>query len=315
MNHGSLETRTRRTWARSVTVAILALACTSGQPGLARSASPGAPPSQGAVVVATGPFGTVAGLRLAPDGDLPGAATLEALDAWGRGAAIRMAADHGSLATWRSTVTQEPSGVGGTVLDLGNGNGIATVHLPMTGLFLLRLDATVSEPTVPGDAGTLGSWVWRIGVPDRDIPAGGDPYPPAPSIMLVAADQAVGLDPGSGCYVGTCGDIGATAPPRTLPTIHTIAGAPLAVHLSDVSGIADWSAEATPIGGTSGQTVQLGHAAVGPPLDKVTFAAPAEGRWVILVHVRFDRDRGSFDGYGRLIVGPPGNEASPARPG
>jgi hypothetical protein len=299
--------RRSRAWIAGIAgAAALIMAVPWIQPMAARGASPAttsAPATD--QVMATGPFGSVAGIRLDPAAGAPAAEGLEALDAWARGASIVITARDGSLDGWRLSVIQEPVLPGAVPIDLGDGQGTATVRLPAAGLFLLRLDARIGGPAAPGGPGADGSWLWRIAVPDRDLPGGGDPYPPVPAIMLVAADDAVALDPGSGCFVGTCGDIGATAPPRTLPTIRTRAGAPLSVHLADLSNITEWTAQATPIGGTDDQTVQLGSGLGGTSPGWTTFAAPAAGRWVILVHVRFDRGRGSFDGYGRLILGPP----------
>ena len=75
------------------------------------------------------------------------------------------------------------------------------------------------------------------------------------------------------------------------------------VRLSDGSGISAWIADATPVGasGRCDDSARLRHPPM-PPLSTLTFAAPPTGRWVILVHVRFDRDRGATDGYGRLIL-------------
>lgn len=194
--------------------------------------------------------------------------------------------------------------VPGIELGHGNDSDIARLHFPGSGLFLVRLDATVLDPAARGTPAGPGSWVWRIAVPDRDIPGDGEPYPPAPTIVLASGDGSVALDVGSGCFVGTCGDIGATSPPRTLPTLDTLEGAPLTVRLSDHSGMAEWVVDATPIGGTNDQTIVLSTGTSDPPLTTITFAAPGAGRWVILVHVQFDRERGAYDGYGRLILRP-----------
>ena len=76
-----------------------------------------------------------------------------------------------------------------------------------------------------------------------------------------------------------------------------------------------WSVSATPVGGTDGDRVLLGAGDRAAALSRVTVPAPPEGRWVLLVHVRFDRDRGAFDGYGRLILAAADPAGSPAPPG
>jgi hypothetical protein len=214
-----------------------------------------------------------------------------------------MTADGRSFDAWRVTAIREPMGAAATWVELGSGVGRPVIHPATTGLFLVRLDATLSDPTASGGATTEGSWLWRVAVPDRDVPEGGDPYPPAPALLLASADDEVALEAGSGCFVGTCGDIGATSPPRTLPTIRTRAGAPLVLRLGDGSGMDAWTAFATAIGGSDDQAIPLGASAGVGPVTQGTFAAPSEGRWMVVVHVRFDRERGSFDGYGRLILG------------
>jgi hypothetical protein len=272
----------------------------------AQSPSPAASHDGRIAIIATGPFGSVAGLPLSADAALPDPSTLEALDAYGRGARVTISPAAGAIDHWRVTVTGEPSLDAAHTEELGAGesDASAVLRLPSSGLFLVRLDGMVVDPGVPDDPGSAGSWVWRIAVPDRDVPGGGDPYPPMPAIILASAGDNVDLDPGTGCFIGTCGDIGATSPPRTLPTIRTIAGAPLSVRLADGSGIAAWTADATPIGATDDGTIALGGGEAEPAAHSVMFGAPPRGRWVILVHVRFDRDRGSSDGYARLILGP-----------
>jgi hypothetical protein len=274
------------------------------------------PHGTGPQVFAEGPFGRAAGLGLAVDAALPDPGRLEALDAYGRGARVDLRPTVGSLADWRVMAYPEPVRPAGAGTELGSGSDsdAASIRFPASGLFLVRLDAAIIDPPETLES-TAGSWVWRIAVPDRDIPGDGDPYPPAPTIMLASADQSVSLDVGSGCFVGTCGDIGATSPPRTLPTLDTLAGVPLAVRLSDGSGIAGWTVDATTIGGTDEQTLVLATGTSDPPTTSVTFAAPGAGRWVILVHVRFDRERGAYDGYARLILGPADPTAGRSRPG
>ncbi len=301
----------RRTWAtllwpgRGVAAALVLSTAVLAQAGTGSATSPDVSPLAGDPmrVVASGPFGTVPGLSLGPEGVPPDPWALEALDAWGRNARISVSADGLSFDAWRASAFREPIMAGAEPDDLGSGVGHPVLHLPTTGLFLVRLDASLTDPTAPGRTTVASSWVWRIAVPDRDVPDGGDPYPPAPSLLLTSADDRIELDQGSGCFVGTCGDIGATAPPRTLPTIRTRPGAPLVLRLGDGSGMVAWTAEATTIAGMGARTVSLGAGTGDGAMTQGTFAAPGEGGWVILVHVTFDRDRGSFDGYGRLILG------------
>jgi len=305
---GPRPSRAHRAGFRIIRAASAVMAVVLALPTVAmtQGASPAAIDGEPAVVVARGPFGSVVGLPLPDGASLPDAASLEALDGYGRGARVIIAPAVEAFERWRVTAIREPSLDPVTAQELGAGESdtSAGVRLPSSGLFLVRLDATLVDPGSATDPGTTGAWAWRIGVPDRDVPTGGDPYPPMPAIQLISADRSVDLDPGSGCFIGTCGDIGATSPPQTLPTIRTIPGTALSVRLSDGSGIDAWRVDATPVGAAEDATIPLGTGVPAQAAHTVTFAAPSQGRWVILVHIRFDRDRGAADGYARLILAP-----------
>jgi hypothetical protein len=64
-----------------------------------------------------------------------------------------------------------------------------------------------------------------------------------------------------------------------------------------------WSVAATPVDGGAGDTTLLGGAD-DTSTTQAWVSAPPEGDWIVMVSVTFDRDRGSSDGYGRLIVRP-----------
>ena len=165
-----------------------------------------------------------------------------------------------------------------------------------SGLFLVRLDGTIR----PDRDAIEGSWWWRIAVPDRTLPDG-ETGPPPPTLRLGSGDQVVDLEQGSGCFLGTCGDIGGISPPELLPTVTTIERAPLSVTLGDGSGVVGWSVVISSIGQDDADEVVLGQAR-----DTWTttawVSAPTKGDWLVTTSVTFDRDRGAFDGYGRLIV-------------
>ncbi|MFN8519017.1 MAG: hypothetical protein U0667_06425 [Chloroflexota bacterium] len=275
-------------------VACLALILAAGATAVA--AEPSASPSPAVLgLTATGPFGTVGGEQApAP----PDPASLPVLDGWARGASVLIRATDGTLSPWRAMALAEPDLDPAQATDLGTGEGDASLVLSDTGMFLLRVDATVRPD---GDA-VEGTWWWRVAVPDRERPE--DEYgPPVPAIGLASGDDTQTLEQGSSCYVGTCGDIGRVSPPDLLPTVRTTEGAPLEVSLADGSGMASWSVSATPVGGADSDAVVLGRS------DRATTTrawvlSPAEGDWVVTVSVEFDRERGSADGYGRLVVGP-----------
>ncbi len=283
-----------RTTLARLPVAGLALVLAASATAVA--AEPSASPSPAVPeVTATGPFGSVAGQQAALP---PNPASLPVLDGWARGASVLIHATDGTLSPWHAVALAEPDLAPAQAIDLGTGEGDAALVLSDTGMFLLRVDATVRPD---GDA-IDGTWWWHVAVPDRERPE--DEYgPPVPAIGLASGDATQTLEQGSSCYVGTCGDIGRVSPPDLLPTLRTMVGAPLAVSLADGSGIASWSVSATPVGGADSDGVVLGRSD-GATTTRAWVLSPAEGDWVVTVSIRFDRERGTTDGYGRLIVGP-----------
>ena len=224
---GAPVARVTRAWAAGLLLTIVAIQGVPVPLAMAQSGSPDASPTAPSVkLIASGPFGKVAGLELPTGAGSPDLGSLDILDAWGRGVAITFAPDAGVLSDWHVTATREPLDGTRTAASLPTILGRPIVRMPASGVFLIRFDGTVTQTGgVPGV--TAGSWSWRIAVPDRDVPSNGDPYPPVPAIVLRSADHAIEMDQGSGCFVGTCGDIGATPPPGTLPTIRAMAGVPL----------------------------------------------------------------------------------------
>ncbi len=277
-----------------IPVLLVASAVSLVTPAIA--ADPEASPGRAApTVTADGPFGRVEGLAV-PPGETPDTAVLPVLDAWAVGTNVRFRPTVGTLAPWRVTAVREPAEdpLGGH--ELGTGDGDADVTLTLPGLFLVRLDGTLRPD---GDA-IEASWWWRIAVPDRTLPEG-ETDPPPPAIELASGDEAIELEQGSGCFLGTCGDIGRISPPDLLPTLTTIEHAPLSMTLDDGSGVVGWSVVISPVGQDGGREIVLG-AARDTWTAVAWVPAPTAGDWVVTTSVTFDRDRGSFDGYGRLVV-------------
>lgn len=278
-------------------VLALGTAMSAATPGLAADPAPG----MGAgdpTLVASGPFGRVAGVPAGTGDGPPDPGQLPVLDAWARGTTMVVRATDGTLSPWRAVALVEPVLDPTRTVELGEGDGEATIAFPDSGLFLVGVDGTIRP-----DGGAIeGSWWWRVAVPDRDLPEG-ETGPPPPAIVVASGDEAATLEQGSGCHLGTCGDIGRVSPPDLLPTIRTTPGAPLAVSLADGSAMVGWSVVATPVGGSDADGVLLGRTE-GDPVTHGWVAAPDTGDWVIAISVTFDRERGRFDGYGRLIVGP-----------
>jgi hypothetical protein len=258
------------------------------------SPRPGVP-----TVVADGPFGRVAGVAAAT---MPDPADLPVLDAWAPATTMVLRPTHGILSPSRAVAFAEPALDPTTSVELGAGDGDATIELPTSGLFLIRVDGTIRPD---GDA-LEGTWWWRVAVPDRTLPDE-ETGPPPPTLRLGSGDDVVELEQGSGCFLGTCGDIGRVSPPDLLPTIRSIPGAPLSLTLADGSGMDGWSVSVSPVEGDGTDGILLGE---GPGSWSTTgwVPAPDMGDWVVAVSVTFDRERGHIDGYGRLRVGPPPTE-------
>lgn len=284
---------------------MLAILAGSVAMPVAHAQSPGMDQPEDRGVVGRGPFGTVPGLPVPVGAALPDPASLDPLDAYGRGATLEFLPSSGLFDTWQVTAFREPIPGGGPGIDLGSGNGRARVLLPDTGSFLVRLEATPDTVIPDPDTATAppaGAWLWRIAVPDRAVPTDGDAYPPAPRMLLDAGDHRIRLDQGSGCYVGTCGDIGAVPPAPTLPTLRVTAGAPLLLRLTDGSAVTAWDAVAAPADHRDADGVPIGSGQRPDGTHQIAVVAPAAGHWVLTVHVVFDRKRGSFDGYARIIT-------------
>ncbi|MET0772818.1 MAG: hypothetical protein ABWZ82_07030 [Candidatus Limnocylindrales bacterium] len=285
--HGSL---------RSITlgaVLTLALGALSTAPAVAADPSP---PPETPTLYADGPFGRVQGHATDVDAPRPDLLDLPVFDAWARGATVAFRPTEGTLAPWHLWVFPEPDVDMPATYQLTDVDGDASVSLQEPGLYLLRVDGTIRPD---GDA-LEGTWWWRVAVPYRDFPPD-EHGPPPPAISLASGDRVAALEQGSGCFLGTCGDIGGISPPDLLPTVTTIEHAPLSVTLEDGSGFLDWSVVVSPVGQDDAAEIVLGRAHD----TRTTTAwveAPARGDWLVATTVTYDRDRGEMAGYGRLIV-------------
>lgn len=271
----------------------LALVVSASLPAIAAEPSP---QPESTALYAQGPFGRVEGHAADAGGPRPDLADLPVLDAWARGATVSFRPSEGTLSPWHLWVFPEPDIDTPTTYQLTDADGDASVSLQEPGLYLLRMDGTIRPD---GDA-IEGTWWWRIAVPYRDFPPDED-GPPPPAIRFASGESVISLEQGSGCFLGTCGDIGGISPPDLLPTLTTVEHAPLSVTLEDGSGVVGWSVVVSPIGTDDPLEVVLGQAR--EAWTSVAWVeAPSEGDWLVTTSVTFDRDRGSFDGYGRLIV-------------
>jgi hypothetical protein len=282
----------------------------SGQDPSEGDQSPPVIPAGLPAVSLSGPFGRLDGLPIAAASPLPDPAWLRTLDGYGRGASMRIAPRDADLLfyDWHLSAVPEPLADVAQAVDLGGGvaSGVelASVRGPATGVWLVRLDASLVQREVSfEDIFAAGSWVWRVSVPDRDAPDNSDePYPPVPQVLLSAGSNVIPMELGSGCYVGTCGDIAFLPPDGDLPRIDVERGAPVMLSLGDGSGLAGWIVSARSVGGSDEEFELLAQDALGVSRPVALVGSPGRGRWVLEATVTFDLERGSYDAYARVRV-------------
>jgi hypothetical protein len=281
---------------------------THGQEPTTPAGTPDAVPAGLPAVSLSGPFGRLDGLPITASSPLPDPAWLRTLDGYGRGATLRIALRDEDLLfyDWRMTAAPVPTAQSGEPLELGgepaSGVELATVEVPPTGVWLVRLDASLVQREVSFEnIFASGSWVWRVSVPDRDAPANSDqPYPPVPAVLLAAGTNVIQMELGSGCYVGTCGDIGFLPPDADLPRIDVERGASMVLSLGDGSGLSGWIVSTRPVGGPSDDFELLARDDLGVSRPVALIGSPGPGRWVLEATLSFDLERGSYDAYARV---------------
>jgi hypothetical protein len=256
-----------------------------------------------------GPFGRLDGLPIAADAALPDPAWLRTLDAYGRGATIRAAPRDENLVflDWRLTAVQDPADELAEAIELGgvpdSGMDLAPVDAPPTGVWMIRLDASLAQRDVSFDnVYATGSWVWRVVVPDRDVPGDDETYPPVPGILLSSGQNMVEMELGSGCFITTCGDVGGITPDRLLPGLVVAGGAPMVISLADGSGLAGWHVLVRPVGRSNDAFELISQDSLGVSRPVAVIAPPGRGNWVTEAKVDFDLERGTYYAYARVRV-------------
>ena len=293
------------------TAALLAPALTThGQEPSDPATTPAVVPAGLPAISLSGPFGRLDGLPITASSPLPDSAWLRTLDGYGRGASLRIAPRDEDLLfyDWSLVATPDPSdeSLPSAVLggEVASGIELASVEGPPTGVWLVRLDASLVQRDVSFEnIFAAGSWVWRVSVPDRDVPNHSDePFPPVPAVLLSAGSNLVQMELGSGCYVGTCGDIGFLPPDGDLPRLDVERGASLMLTLGDGSGLAGWIVSARPTGASDDQFQLLARDELGVSRPVALVGAPGPGRWVLEATLTYDLERGSYDAYARVRI-------------
>ena len=279
-------------WRTLLTVAALSAVAALPGAGLAS-----APPGMDEVLLG-GPTGSRAGAPLADDASLPDAASLTTLDTFGRDPALTI-----STTTDEGWVSWQVEAVPAT-------DSAATPVSLATGLAELPIDRVDLTAPAPGDwlvtaallsdtDGASGTWAWRLVIPDRSLPDA----MPAPDLVLFGGGETVVAVRGSGCYVGSCGDIGREPPVATLPRLRLDRpDEPIALTLSDGSGVAAVHVTAQRLDVKESDPVTILETG-GLSANVVLVPPPASsGAWKLTLFVRFTDGRGDQVGYVRVVV-------------
>lgn len=252
-----------------------------------------------------GPLGSRAGLPVAADAPPADPATIPPFDTYGRDPQLQLwsseAADADTSTGWVSWEVTAVPAADLAAEPIALATGVAEVPVD-------RVDLTAPPPgdwvitatTVNAAAGPEGTWAWHLVVPDRTIPA---PIP-MPGLVLFGGGDTVVAAPGSSCYLGSCGDIGQKPPAKAVPAVRLgLPDEPIALTLSDGSGIAEVTVTATLLNVDETEPVTLLDGAVvdGATLVRIP-PPPSAGRWYLDVFLRFTDGRGDATGYARVIV-------------
>lgn len=252
--------------------------------GTTAAAPSSSPPTTAPAVWLSGAFGRVAGTDPAePASAAPDDA---ALDTWIRSAPL----------TLRVDVPPE---------DL-LGVEVVSVTLDGAGTERLSSGATVfAGPDMPGVSVVTATittaphgpsrHAWLLSVPDR---LGGEEALidiPGPGAVLSSATASRPGEPGNGCHLYLCVDVGYQPPAASLPALPVTLGETLALRLTDGSAMAGWTGSLTPLQGTAAEARE---AEAGPPLDPAAEVRLAglepttTGEWLLQVRADLDRERG-----------------------
>jgi hypothetical protein len=264
----------------------------------ATAAEPSPSPSGGPRIWLSGAFGRVPGgdtgsPASAPPGHTP-------LDTWIRGAPLDLQVDvvpEDLLAV--EVVSRRLDGAGEERL-----SSEATRFAGPDAPGLTVLVATVT--TVPYGR---SQHAWLLAVPDR---AGGEEAllgVPAPVATLTSTSASVAGEPGNGCYIYLCVDVGYQPPAASLEALPAAVGETLSLALDDRSAMIGWTGTITPLTGTStpltaggsetrmaGAETRIAEAGPGltpSPVVELTGLEPtAVGQWLLQVRADLDRERG-----------------------
>jgi hypothetical protein len=134
-----------------------------------------------------------------------------------------------------------------------------------------------------------------VQVPDR---AGSDETLfdiPGPRAKLSSTAGGVEGEPGHGCYLYMCMDVGYRPPVKTLKALPMTVGETPLLSLDDGSAMVAWKGTLEPLGDTRSERISA-RADMGDAAQAALALSGLEptvaGEWLLELLVEFDRDRG-----------------------
>jgi len=144
---------------------------------------------------------------------------------------------------------------------------------------------------------------WLLAVPDR---AGGEEALldiPGPGAMLSSGAGSRPGEPGNGCYLYLCVDVGYQPPAASLEALPASLGETLSLRLTDGSALAGWTGSLTPLSGTGAKALEAeGRPEPATVVSLVGLEPNAAGEWLLQVRADLDRERGWQWFLYRLVV-------------
>lgn len=242
-------------------------------------------PAAAPVAWLSGPFGAVLGGP--PDAPATAAPDARALDTWMRAASLELVTEP-PLETLSSSVTAERIDGVGDGIELVLAQDSRWFEAPDTAGRYVVTAALESEATGRSEH------AWLLDVPDREGSWETLLGMPMLGAELQAGEASVSSEPGHGCYVGMCQEVGLRPPSATLEPLTVTIGQPMALHLSDGSALLHWEGRLEPQEGTHSETRQAEASFEAPVAGPVLAGLEPDtaGEWLLEVRADYDRDRG-----------------------
>lgn len=144
---------------------------------------------------------------------------------------------------------------------------------------------------------------WLLAVPDR---TGGEKALldiPGPGALLSSSAGNRSGEPGNGCYLYLCVDVGYQPPAASLQALQVDLGETLSLRLTDGSAMSGWAGSLTPISGTEAEALEAeGRHEPAAVVRLVGLEPGVAGEWLLQVRADLDRERGWQWFLYRLVV-------------